>query len=125
MPTITTSVGEQKVNAWKLRQEDTGWGRAVAHIFLPYGIYYALSRRTLTPFSYWLGGTFLVGFCFGLLIGPGNIEEERKETMASALAIIATPVLAKIGIDSARDEVKKKLAEINHDKKVSVSAILH
>ena len=41
---------EGKRRAFERRQQDTGWGRVFAHIIPFYGIYYAVSRRIITPF---------------------------------------------------------------------------
>ena len=39
-----------KKEGWELRQKDSGWGYAVAHIIPLVPIYYAASRRKITPF---------------------------------------------------------------------------
>ena len=45
------TLSKARRRAYELRQKDAGWGRAVAHLIPFYGLYYAISRRTITPFS--------------------------------------------------------------------------
>ena len=51
-----------KTEGWSNRQKDTGWGYAFAH-WIPFvWIYYAITRRTITPFLYQIGRSFIDGF---------------------------------------------------------------
>ena len=38
-----------KIKGWELRQEDTGWGRAFAHVIPFYPLINACQRDTITP----------------------------------------------------------------------------
>ena len=72
-----------KIEGWSNRQKDTGWGYAFAH-FLPFvWIYYAITRRTITPFCYQFCGAFAIGFSIGfvsVMVNP-NVDEESIEKL--------------------------------------------
>ena len=91
--------------AFKKRLGDTGWGWATAHIVPFVGIYYAFSRRTVTPFLYSylaaLGISITCGFLFG-----SNIF---AVTASQLLIFCLEPLLAKLGIDQAREYAKQCL----------------
>ena len=38
-----------KLEGFQNRQKDVGWGYAIAHIVPFVGLYYAITRRTITP----------------------------------------------------------------------------
>lgn len=86
------------VEAYKLRQKDNGWGYAVAHVIPLVWIYYAISRKTITPFVY----CFILSFICGLVFGE-----------AWAIAYLFIPFATKAAIGNARAFAKKKLKE--HD----------
>ena len=65
-------------------------------------IYYAVTRRTITPFLYTSIGSLILGF-----IAP--------EELSTALAILATPFLAKAGISQAKKHGSLKLKEVYED----------
>ena len=79
-----------KEESWSIRQKDKGWGYAVAHIVPFVWIYYAASRRTITPALFVFFGAFIIG-----LFTP--------EEKATPFAFIATPFLAKAGIVKAKN----------------------
>lgn len=89
------------------RLQDTGWGRAAAHLIPFYGLIYAVTRRTVTPALYIFGGSFIIGLGVGLA-NPNMTETQQKST-ANAFALLATPVLAKFGIDQARKHAEETL----------------
>ena len=100
-----------KIEAWSNRQKDTGWGYALAHLLPFVWIYYAITRRTITPFLYQVCGAFSIGFCIGLvsvIVNP-NIEEESVESLGTLGALIGSPLLVKKGIDQSRLFAKNKL----------------
>ena len=85
------------VEAYKLRQKDNGWGFAVAHLLPFVGIYYAISRKTITPLAY----DFIPRFILIFLLGDNGLT----------ISFFVTPVVVKCGIDTAREFAKKKLKE--------------
>ena len=89
------------------RTQDTGWGRATAHLIPFYSLVYAITRRTITPALYVLGGSFIVGIALGL--STPEIPEEKRDSISLALALVITPPLAKAGIDQARKFAEEKL----------------
>ncbi len=99
-----------KESAWQLRQQDTGWGRAIAHLVPFYGLYYACQRRTVTPLLLNIVG----GFSLGVLIGVAgaNASETQQENAGLLLGLTATPFLAKKGIDMARKDGEMRLKGI-------------
>ena len=93
------------------RQKDTGWGYAFAHLIPFVWIYYAITRRTITPFLYQLGGAFIIGFSIGavsVIVNP-NVEDDTVEGLGALGGLVATPFLTKKGIDQARKFGKKQL----------------
>ena len=100
-----------KIEGWSNRQKDTGWGYAFAHLLPFVWIYYAITRRTITPFLYQICGAFAIGFSIGLvsaIVNP-NIEEESVESLGTLGALIGSPFLVKKGIDQSRKFAKNKL----------------
>ena len=88
-----------KKEGWELRQKDSSWGYAVAHVIPLVWIYYAASRRTITPFFYVFIGSFIIGIF-------------TPEEASQAFALIATPFLAKIGISQAKKFGSLKIKEL-------------
>jgi len=107
-----------KEAAFKKRLKDKGWGRAAAHAIPFYGIHYAITRRTLTPFTWSYGGTFLIAFIAGLILNPGVTDKDTVETIGFLIGLTFGPVFAKLGIDQSRDYAKSKLKEITTTGKV-------
>ena len=100
-----------KIEGWTNRQKDTDWGYAFAHLIPFVGIYYAITRRTITPILYNLIGSFAIGLCFGVFyaaINP-NVKDKDLETGGSILGLISTPLLIKNGIEKARKYGEGKL----------------
>ena len=104
----------RKTEGWSNRQKDTGWGYAFAH-WIPFvWIYYAITRRTITPFLYQIGGAFIVGFSIGFVAAIVNpkVDEETLDGLAGLGGVVASPLVVKKGIDKSRKFGKKQL-EIN------------
>ena len=100
-----------KIEGWSNRQKDTGWGYAFAHWIPFFWIYYAITRRTITPFLYQTCGAFVIGFSIGFvsgLVNP-NVEDETVESLGTLGALIGSPLLVKKGIDQSRLFAKNKL----------------
>ncbi len=100
-----------KIEALSNRQKDAGWGYAFAH-WIPFlWIYYAITRRTITPFLYLLFGGFLVGLTIGIVSAIVNpkAKEDNLSRLGAIGGFVATPFLAKKGIDQSRKSGKKQL----------------
>ena len=100
-----------KKEGYSKRQKDIGWGYALAHLIPFVAIYYAISRRTVTPFLFAFIGNITIGFIFGFfyaLINP-NFNEKNLENSATLLSLVTTPVLTKKGIEKARIFGRNKL----------------
>ena len=101
------------IKAFKRRQKDTGWGYAMAHLVPFVGIYYAINRRTITPFLFSFLGAIAIGFTYGVLlviIDP-NYEEQEVETADTLIALVTIPILNKLGMEKARRYAKKRLLQ--------------
>ena len=115
MTTIQSSnLSTAQREAFELRQQDIGWGRAFAHLIPFYGLYYACKRRTITPFAYAFIGRVASAFMLGFLIGTVAPESEHKKATDNLLPVtlLAIPVWVKLGIDSARKQGADKLEGI-------------
>ena len=100
-----------KIEGWSNRQKDTGWGYAFAHLLPFVWIYYAITRRTVTPFIYQILGAFAIGFSIGfvsVLINP-NLEDETVESLGTLGALLGSPCIVKKGINKSRLFAKNKL----------------
>ena len=100
-----------KVEGFKNRQKDTGWGYAIAHLVPFVGIYYAITRRTITPLLFATLGNFAIGFTYGFItaiINP-NYNAKQLENSATLIGLVTAPLLAKKGIDKARQYGKEKI----------------
>ena len=100
---------EIKTQALQKRLEDTGWGRAFAHLIPLYGIYYAVTRRTITPLAWDLTGSFTLGVILGFLMLSAGATESSIDATAVLVSFATTPVLTKQGIDRARNYARTKL----------------
>ena len=108
--TIKHSPEESKRHAWQLRQKDTGWGRAFAQAWIPfYGLYYAITRRTITPFLYALAFSLMASIVVG--VAKNGESEENLEAMGQLVAVAISPIVYKCGDNQARDYAKKRLEE--------------
>ena len=100
-----------KIEGWSNRQKDTGWGYAFAHLLPFVWIYYAITRRTITPFCFQICGTFAIVMSIGfvsVIVNP-NVDEESIENLGTIGALIWSPLLVKKGIDQSRLFAKNKL----------------
>ena len=98
------------IKAFKLRQQDTGWGYAFAHLIPFVGIFYAFSRKTITPLFIGIGVNLSVRFLVVILMIASGNEESTFSYQISQL--VTTPVGVKVGITRARTYAKKRLDEI-------------
>ncbi|MEY4442816.1 MAG: hypothetical protein RL442_1816 [Pseudomonadota bacterium] len=114
---MTISLPSQaKRTAWELRQKDTGWGHVLAQSWVPfYWIYYAFSRRTITPLLHGKGFGLAAAFIAGVIVGATQPNTQQAEQSAGPLGtlacLLAAPIGFKIGTDSAREFAKQKLEE--------------
>ena len=100
-----------KLEGFQNRQKDVGWGYAVAHLVPFVGLYYATTRRTITPLLFVFLGNFAIGFTFGVIfaiINP-NYDEKKLENSATLIGLVTTPILTKKGIEKARKYGKEKI----------------
>lgn len=106
-----SKISEGKRNAFELRQKDTGWGRSFAQSYVPfYVIYYAASRRTITPWLWALVFTFGAGITIGLVLHEKN--EKELEQLGQLAGIVVAPFGFKFGTNKAREHARKRLEEI-------------
>jgi hypothetical protein len=111
-----TLPNQAKRTAWELRQKDTGWGHALLQSWVPlYWIYYAFSRRTITPLLHGQGFGLAAAFLAGVIVGATQPNTQQAEKTAEPLGrvafLLAAPLGFKIGTDSAREFAKQKLEE--------------
>ena len=100
-----------KLEGFQNRQKDVGWGYALAHLVPFVGLYYAITRRTITPLLFAFLGNFAFGFTYGVIfaiINP-NYDEKKLENSATLIGLVATPILTKKGIEKARKYGKEKI----------------
>ena len=102
---------EWKIKAFERRLKDKGWGYAFGQILTPVGLYYAITRRTLTPIAYDLTGSLLIGFLVPTAYSyfAPELGLEQVTLVCWLASIAATPLLAKTGIDNARDHARQQL----------------
>ena len=98
------------IKAFQLRQQDIGWGYALAHIIPFVGIFYAFSRKTITPLFIGTGVNLSIRFLVVILMLASG--EEEANFFLRYLTFVTTPVAAKVGITKARTYAKKRLDEI-------------
>jgi hypothetical protein len=108
--TIKATLSEVKRQAFELRQTDTGWGRVLAQSWVPfYGFYYAISRRSITPWLWACVVTAPAVFCVGMYFADNSKKDlDALQNMAS---LVVAPFGFKVGTDKARDYAKKRLEE--------------
>ena len=109
--------GPEEVNAFRRRQRDTGWGYVFATSLIPFvGLYYAISRRTITPFLYYFIGSIIYFIVISIFILPITYLSEGFGSFLLGLAYIAffpySIYLVKFGIEKARDFAKFELKQI-------------
>ena len=100
-----------KLEGFQNRQKDVGWGYAIAHIAPFVGLYYAITRRTITPLLFIFLGNFVVGFAYGFIVAiiNPNYDEKKLEDSATLIWLVAAPIFAKKGIEKARKYGKEKI----------------
>ena len=100
-----------KLEGFKNRQKDVGWGYAIAHLVPFVGLYYAITRRTITPLLFAFLGNLTIGFTYGFIIAiiNPNYDEKKVENSATLMGLVTTPILAKKGIEKARKYGKEKI----------------
>ena len=104
--TSNTGLFPTKEQAFKLRQRDTGWGWSFAHLLPFVGLYYAFSRRTITPAFSVFAGCFTLGIVLSL---AGAVNEDNEDSIAALAGYALTAPLTKLGQESARKHAAKKL----------------
>ena len=113
------TLSKNKRRAYQLRQKDTGWGRVAAHLLIPfYPYYYAISRRTITPFLYasviWLISLVPILIIAGLLgllsleptTGWGKMVADWAAMAPGLIMLAASTIGVKLGINSARKHAR-------------------
>ncbi len=100
-----------KLEGFQNRQKDVGWGYAIAHIVPFVGLYYAITRRTITPLLFAFFGNLAIGFTYGFIVAiiNPNFDEEKLENSATLIGLVTAPILAKKGIEKARKYGKEKI----------------
>ncbi|WP_288261542.1 hypothetical protein [uncultured Prochlorococcus sp.] len=100
-----------KLEGFQNRQKDIGWGYAIAHVIPFVGLYYAITRRTVTPLLFTVLGNFVIGFAYGFTVGiiNPNYDEKKLENSAALIGLVTAPILAKKGIEKARKYGKEKI----------------
>ena len=100
-----------KLEGFQNRQKDVGWGYAIAHIVPFVGLYYAITRRTITPLLFAFLGNLAIGFTYGLIVAiiNPNYDEKKLENFATLIGLATGPILAKKGIEKARKYGKEKI----------------
>ena len=104
-----------QLKAFQDRQLDRGWGRAFAHLIPFYNLFYAVKRRTITPlYCTIIGGTIVV-LTAGVGIAATNPSISNRDLRQSmtAVGLVSTPFLAKVGIELAREQGKRKISMAN------------
>ena len=96
--------------AFYLRQQDIGWGYAFAHLIPFVGIFYAFSRKTITPLFIGIGVNLSIRFLVVILMLASGEEEATFFYQLSQF--VTTPIAVKVGITKARIYAKKRLDEI-------------
>jgi hypothetical protein len=96
------------VDVWRKRQKDTGWGYAVAHMIPGVSIYYAFTRRTMTPYLYTLSVSFAITLLTLIIISKGSKINLSSRLMSLPLQCLA----AKMGIEKARKYGEQQLNAI-------------
>ena len=113
-----------RIQGWSNRQKDTGWGYAFAHYIPGVGIYYSITRRTISNFTTVIGSNFLIEI-FVVLIAinefhfPSWFEEapvdENTSLLIWIIMLLVQPFAVKLAISEARKDGKKKLKKIKEE----------
>ena len=71
------------------------------------GLYYAFTRRTVTPLLFAFLGNLAIGFIVAI-INP-NLDGKKVENSATLIWSVTAPILAKKEIEKARKYGKEKI----------------
>ncbi len=113
-----------RIQGWSNRQKDTGWGYAYAHLIPFVGLYYSITRRTITNLIYVSFGlkgieTIAVALLESKFYVPSFFDEgnlnESTEIVLLLLNLILTPLVAKYAISEAREDGKKRLKKTKEE----------
>ena len=102
-------------DAFEKRQRDTGWGYAIAHDLPGVWIFYAITRKTITPFlwstAYGLAAAFAVGLIIGFTDSDSakKLDDSKLESFGVLVGLLASPFGAKHGINQAREYARRRL----------------
>lgn len=129
------TLSKAKRRAYELRQKDTGWGRVIAHFIPYYGLYYAISRRTITPLFYALiaFGAFGISLIISLIIIESLNLLSLEPTTEWAEGVAGLMVLAantaqtigvKLGINKARKYARIILETEGWNQRTTPTSIL-
>ena len=103
-------ISAKQILAFRKRQQDTGWGYALSSAWVPLvQIYYAISRRSITPIIYGITGTALICIIIGACINTFGISgkgpsSEQWKVVFYLTTYVAGPLLYKAGIGQAKRE---------------------
>ncbi len=124
------TLSKAKRRTYELRQKDTGWGRVIAHLIPFYGLYYAISRRTITPFFYAFGIS-LIGFGISLIILSLLSLETTTEWAEGVVGVswvlavnIPQTIGVKLGINKARKYARIILETEGWNQRTTPTSIL-
>tara|TARA_Y100001968_G_scaffold332199_1_gene389476 strand:- start:633 stop:1478 length:846 start_codon:yes stop_codon:yes gene_type:complete len=120
---VITYIGVYKVNSFKRRQLDNGWGYAIAHLLPIVPLYYAINRRTITPIIYlvtFIFSEYLLGFLLLLISGalgdnPLGIFFSLLAFLIYVLGFCLYPYVARLGIKQSRAYAKQRLLEMSDE----------
>ena len=113
-----------RIQGWSNRQKDTGWGYAFAHYIPGVGIYYSITRRTISNIITINGsGFFIEIFVVFIAINefhlPSLFEEapvdENTSLLIFFLKTLVQPFVLKLAISEARRDAKEKLKKIKDE----------
>lgn len=66
-------------------------------------------ERTIAPLSFALFGNLVLTFV--LVVSTQGMDKDQRNYLDAILSLVATPILAKVGIDKSRNEAKPWLIE--------------
>ena len=67
-----------KLEGYQNRQKDVGMGYAIAHIVPFVWLYYAITRRTITPLMFTFLGNIAIGFIYGFIVAIINPDYDEN-----------------------------------------------
>ena len=104
-------MNSKQQNKYLSRRQDDGWGRALAIALIPlYGLYHAVSRRTVTPLLFAIAFQILYLFIGIIVLSELGLTNNQSSTKGGnpiaglyVLLLIPTGTLgAKLGIDKSQ-----------------------